>query len=137
MQTMSLRTRTPLLFIGKPREYDKNGRFIRHISVLHSERVPRPIFAAVITGAPWRWLKFPDEVLRRSYEAQLGYVKWRCQFHFREVRGLCYLFGNIIGFEWVKAPDEIVVLDTRGRVVGNAKQETPSGHGSLTIGNGR
>jgi hypothetical protein len=125
----------PLPFIGKPREYDKNGRFIRYINVLHSQRVPSPIFAAIFTGAPWRWLKFPDEVLRRSDEAQLGYVRWRCQFHFREVTGLCYLFGNITGFEWVKTPNQIVVLDTRGRVVGTTEQETPSGHGSLRIGN--
>jgi hypothetical protein len=48
---------------------------------------------------------------------------------------LHYLFGRITGFEFVKAPSEIVVLDTRGRVIGKAGQETPSGHGSLTIGN--
>lgn len=135
MQIMSLRSRTPLSLIGKPRECDKNGRFIGYINVLHSQTVPQPIFAAVLTAAPWRWLTIPGGVLLRSEEAQLGYVKWRCQFHFREVKGLCFLFGNITGFEWAKAPDEIVVLDTRGRVIGMAGQETPSGRGSLIIGN--
>ena len=45
------------------------------------------------------------------------------------------LIRSPVGFEFVKAPDEIVVLDTRGRVVGTAQQATPSGHGRLTIGN--
>lgn len=133
--TMSIRWKTPLPLIGKSSRYDEDGHFVPYINVLHSERVPRPIFAAVFTGAPWRWLIFPCEVLRRSYEAQLGYVRWRCQHHFRATNGKCYLFGKIVAFEFVKAPDEIVVLDARGRVVGKTEQETPAGHGSLRIGN--
>jgi hypothetical protein len=132
---MSIRWKTPLPFIGKGRSYDQDGRFVPYINVLHSERVPRPIFAAVFTGAPWRWLSFPDEVLRRSDEAQRGYVRWRCQHHFRATNGQCYLFGRITAFEWVKAPNQIAQLDTRGRMIGKAEQETPSGHGSLRIGN--
>jgi hypothetical protein len=135
MQIMSLRSKTLLNLIGRGRKCDKDGRFIPYIRVLHSQTVPQPIFAAVLTGAPWRWLTIPDQVLSRSEEAQLGYVKWRCQFHFREVKGLCYLFGNITGFEFVKSPTEILLLDTRGRVTGKSEQETPSGHGSLRIGN--
>src|ERR1017187_5827938 len=113
MPIMSLRTKTPLNHIGRGRKCDKDGRFIPYIRVLHSQSVPQPIFAAVLTGAPWRWLRLPDEVLRRSEEAQLGYVKWRCQFHFREVKGLCFCFGNITGFEFVRAPNDIVVLNVR------------------------
>jgi hypothetical protein len=135
MQIMSLRTKTPLDLIGRGRKCDKDGRFIPYIHVLHSQTVPQPIFAAVLTGAPWRWLTIPERVSGRSQEAQLGYVKWRCQFHFREVKGLCYCFGRITGFEFAIAPDEIVVLDTRGGVVDKTAQVTPSGHGSLTIGN--
>jgi hypothetical protein len=135
MPTLSLRWKTPLTLIGRGREYNKDGSFRPYINVLRSQLFPQPIFAAVITKAPWRWLRFPDEVLRRSEEAQLGYVKWRCQYHFRATNGQCYLFGRITGFEWVKTPNEIVVLDTRGRVVGKAEQATPSGHGSLRIGN--
>lgn len=131
---MSSRWKTPLTLIGRPREYDQDGRFISYINVLRSQLFPRPIFAAVITKAPWRWLSFPDEVLHRSEEAQLGYVRWRCQHHFRATNGQCNLFGKITGFEWVKAPDQIVVLDVRGRVVGRAERETPAGHGSLRIG---
>ena len=135
MQIMSLRNKTPLNLIGRGRKYDKDGNFLPYINVLHSKEIPQPIFAAVLTGAPWRWLRLPDEVLRRNDEAQLGYVKWRCQFHYRETRGLCYCFGRITGFEFVKAPNEIVALDTRGRVIGKTEKESPSGHGSLTIGN--
>ena len=134
MTTMSSRWKTPLPFIGKGRRCDKDGRFVPYINVLHSERVPRPIFAAIFTGAPWRWLSFPDEVLHRNDEAQLGYVRWRCQHHFRATNGQCYLFGRITGFEWVRAPDQIVVLDIRGRIVEKTEQETPAGHGSLKIG---
>jgi hypothetical protein len=125
----------PLPFIGRGRRYDKDGRFTPYIRVLHSQTVPQPIFAAVLTGAPWRWLTIPERVLSRSEEAKLGYVKWRCQFHYREVKGLCFCFGRITGFEFVKAPNQIVVLDVRGRVVGVTEQETPSGYGSLRIGN--
>lgn len=135
MTTMSSRWKTPLTFIGRGRRYDNDGRFVPYINVLHSDRVASPIFAAVFTGAPWRWLSFPDEVLHRSDEAQLGYVRWRCQHHFQETKGQCYLFGRITGFEWIKAPDKIIVLETRGWVVGTAEQESPSGHGSLRIGN--
>ena len=135
MAIMSLRRRMPMPFIGRGRSHDEFGRFIPYIRVLHSLKVPQPIFAAILTGANWRWLHLPDEVLRRTEEAQLGYVRWRCQHHFREVKGLCYCFGRITGFEFVKAPDEIVVLDTRGRVIGKTEQESPSGHGSLRIRN--
>ena len=135
MPTLFPRWRASLPLMGKPLEFDSNGNFNRYINVLHSERVPRPIFAAVFTGAPWRWLSFPNEVLRRSDEAQLGYVRWRCQHHFRATNGQCYLFGKIVAFEWVRAPDQIVVLDVRGRVVGKTEQETPAGHGILRIGN--
>jgi hypothetical protein len=135
MQTMSLRSKTPLTLIGRPSENDKAGRFIPYINVLHSERIPQPIFAAALTGAPWRFLKIPYKVLNLTEDALLGYVKWRCQFHFSKTKGLCYLFGNITGFEWVKAPNQIIDLDTRGRVVGTKVQATPSGSGSLMIDN--
>src|ERR1017187_2404715 len=135
MPTMSLRWKTPMTLIGRGREFDKNGGFIPYINVLRSQLFPQPIFAAALTGAPWRWLRLPDEVLRRGEEAQLGYVRWRCQCHYRATNGQCYFFGRITGFEWIKAPDEVVILDTRGRVVGKTEQVTPSGHGSLKIGN--
>jgi hypothetical protein len=78
MQIMSLRNKTPLDFIGRGCRYDKDGRFIPYISVLHSQTVPQPIFAAVLTAAPWRWLTIPDRVLSRSEEAQLGYGHDKC-----------------------------------------------------------
>ena len=131
------RSRMPVPWIGLPNKTDGHGtrRFSPYIRVLHSQRVPQPIFAAVITGAPWRWLQIPDHVLTCTEDAQLSYVKWRCRMHYREMMGTCYLFGNITGFEWVRTPNEVVVLDTRGQVVGKREQETPAGHGSLRIGN--
>jgi hypothetical protein len=79
-------------------------------------------------------LQFPEEVLQRSEVAQIDYLRWRCQSHFRTTKGQCHLFGNIIGYEWVKAPGDIVVLDTHGQVEDVAEHETPPGHGSLAIG---
>lgn len=131
------RSKMPVTWIGLPRKRDENEnpRFTPYIRVLHSQLFPQPISAAVLTGAPWRWLQIPDHVLTRTEEAQLGYVKWRCGMHYREMLGTCYLWGEITGYEFIKSPTEVVVLDVRGRVVGKAEQETPSGHGSLRIGN--
>ena len=110
-------------------------KFRPYIRVLHSERVPQPIFAAVLTRAPWRWLQIPDEVLRRNLQAQLSYVRWRCRTHFRDTAGRCYLFGSITGFEWVKSESEIIVLDIHGRVSAVAERASSSGTGTLSIGN--
>jgi hypothetical protein len=57
--------------------------------------------------------------------------------HFREMLGSCYLFGDIVGFEWVKSPTEVLVLDVRGNTVGVKEQVAPAGGGTLTIGNKR
>lgn len=130
--TISGTLRTASTSIGRSSEAVPFRPYIR---VLHSERVPQPIFAAVLTGAPWRWLTIHDDVLGRSEEAQLGYVRWRFRTHFRDTSGRCYLFGNITGFEWVKAPNEIVVLDVHGRVTDVKQQASSIGTGSLSIGN--
>jgi len=110
-------------------------KFRPYIRVLHSERVPQPIFSAVLTGAPWRWLQIPDEVQHRSLQAQLSYVRWRCRTHFNETSGRCYLFGSITGFEWVKSESEVVVLDIHGRVSALKERASSSGTGTLSIGN--
>jgi hypothetical protein len=127
----------PVTWIGLPSKTDAQGtpQFCPYIRILHSQPVPQPIFAAIITGAPWRWLQIPDHVLTRPEEAQLGYVRWRCRTHFRELLGTCYLFGDIVGFDWVKTPTEVVVVDTRGNVVGLKEHVTPAGGGTLRIGN--
>ena len=106
-----------------------------HIYVLGSERVPSPIFAVALTGARWRYLPIPDSVLRRSSEAQLGYISWRCRTHYREKKGICLCFGRIIGYEWVRSRHEAVLLDIRGRVVDpNANPPSP-GIATVTVGN--
>jgi hypothetical protein len=48
--------------------------------------------------------------------------------------GTSYLFGNIIGFGWVRSPTEVVALDIRGNVVGLKEQVTRHGVGRLRIG---
>lgn len=114
-----------------------NGRnfetrpFRPHIRVLHSERIPQPIFAAVLTGSPWRWLSIPSEILKRSDDAQLGWVRWRCRTHYQQMGRRCYLFGRITGFEWVNAPNEVISLDVHGRPLGNHKNVSQSGAGYL------
>src|ERR1019366_5915884 len=107
------RSKMPETWIGLPNKTDENGnpRFCPYIRVLHSQIIPQPIFAAIITGAPWRWLQIPPNVLTRTEDAQCGYVRWRCRMHYREMMGTCYLFGNITGFEWVKSPSEVLVFD--------------------------
>ena len=97
--------------------------------------VPSPIFAVALTGARWRYLSIPDSVLRRSPEAQLGYVSWRCRTHFREREGICLCFGRITGFEWVKTRNEVILLDIRGHVVSTKAEPSTHGEASLTIGN--
>jgi len=97
--------------------------------------VPQPIFAAVLTGAPWRFLEIPSSVLRRTEQAQRGYVSWRCRTHYRETQGRCFLFGRITGFEWHKDAKESAILDIRGRVVAAKQKPSVPGTGSLTIGN--
>jgi hypothetical protein len=105
-----------------------------HIYVLGSERIPSPIFAVALTGARWRYIPIPDSVLRRSAEAQLGYVSWRCRTHYKERKGICLCFGKIAGFKWVKGNGEAVLLDIHGRVVDrNAKPPSP-GIATVTVG---
>jgi hypothetical protein len=111
------------------------AKFRPHINVRHSQRVPQPIFAAVLSGAPWRFLHIPDSVLQRNEQAQRGYVAWRCRTHYRETQGRCFLFGTITGFEWVMSPRESIILDTHGRVVAARQKPAVPGTGSLTIGN--
>jgi hypothetical protein len=106
-----------------------------HIYVLGSERIPSPIYAVALTGARWRYIPIPDSVLRRSPEAQTGYVSWRCRTHYRERKGICLCFGKIIGFQWVKSRGEAVLLDIHGRVVDrNAKPPSP-GIATVTVRN--
>jgi len=106
-----------------------------HIFVLGSQRVPRPIFAVALTGARWRYLSIPHSVLRRSPEAQTGYVSWRCRTHYKERKGVCPCFRKIVGFKWVRGRGEAVLIDIHGRVVSvNAKPPTP-GVATITVGN--
>lgn len=114
---------------------EEEAKFRPHIYVRHSQSVPQPVFAAVFTGAPWRFLKIPATVLLRRDQAQQGYVSWRCRSHYRETQGRCFLFGTITGFEWVKSEKESVILDIRGRVVGSKQEPSVPGTGSLRIGN--
>ncbi len=110
-------------------------QFRPHIRVLHSQRIPQPIFAAVLTGSPWRWLCIPSEVLKRTDDAQLGWVRWRCRTHFQETRGRCYLFGRITGFEWVKASNEVLSFEAHGRQLRNHQNVSQSGGGYLLFRN--
>jgi hypothetical protein len=110
-------------------------KFRPRINVRHSQRVPQPIFAAVLTGAPWRFLEIPDAVLRRGEQAQQGYVAWRCRTHYRETQGRCFLFGSITGFEWVRSQRESIIFDIHGRVTAAKQKPSVPGTGSLTIGN--
>ena len=112
----------------------REPEFRPYIRVLHSGRVPSPIFVAVLTGTPWRFLRIPTDILSRSASAQLGYVGWRCRTHYREAKGECFLLGRITGYEWIKSRSEVILLDVHGRRTRRAGKPSSLGIGRLNIG---
>jgi hypothetical protein len=109
--------------------------FHPYIYVEHSLRRPTSITGAAFTGAPWRFLKIPESVLRRNENAQSGWVSWRVRKHFRENNGECLLFGSITGYRWQRTRDRSVLLDTRGRIIGVKQESFAPPSGSITVGN--
>jgi len=54
----------------------KTGATFRpYIQVVGSLQRPASAIAA-ITGAPWRFIEIPEDVLKRDEEAQRGWVSW-------------------------------------------------------------
>jgi hypothetical protein len=113
----------------------EESEFRPYIHVEHALRIPTSITAAALTGARWRFVEIPGQVLRRKIEAQRGWVAWRIRRHFRENNGECFLFGSIVGYRWQRNSVNGIRFDTRGKVIGMAQQSSMPPSGSLTIGN--
>jgi hypothetical protein len=95
---------------------NSGATFKPHIQVIGSLRSPASVIAA-ITGAPWKFIEIPEDVLERDEEAQRAWVSWRVRQHFQESKGKCRLFGYILAYRWKRSEGESIALDTQGRVI--------------------
>jgi hypothetical protein len=102
---------------GTGQVLDEGYLFQPSIYVLTSLQIPTSISTAAITGAFWRHLDIPKRVLRRSLEAQRGWVSWRVKVHFKEKGGKCFLFGDIVGYKWFRSKGEQVWLNVHGNLL--------------------
>lgn len=110
-------------------------RFQPYIYVETSLQRPTSITAAAFTGGTWRCIDIPSAVLRRTDEAQRGWVAWRVKSHYRENDGRCFLFGDIIGYLWRPSSDQRIPFDIRGNLVERWNQPFTPPMGSLTVKN--
>jgi hypothetical protein len=89
---------------------------------------------AIFLGRRHRRIEIPSSVLRRSLDAQRGWISWRVRKHFRESGGKSVLFGDITSYYWRQAPSRSLQFDTQG-VLLQADARVPSlGFASLTVG---
>jgi hypothetical protein len=114
-------------------EETSKRRFSPYIHVEHSSLIPDSIITAAWTGAPWRFIAIPRWVLLRSEKAQQHWVSWRVRHHYRENGGKLFLFGDIVGYRWVKAPGVSVMIDTRGRFLIARTNDFKLGVGYLSV----
>jgi hypothetical protein len=105
-------------FCGGKGEVEK-VLFAPYICVEHSLRIPASITIAAITGAHWRFIEIPLGVLARTVEAQRGWVAWRIRQHFRANKGMCFLFGSIVGYRWQQDAGRHIRFSTNGRASGH------------------
>jgi hypothetical protein len=103
-----------------------------YIHVEHSRLFPESITAACWTGAPWRFIRIPDWVLRRTPKAQLHWVSWRVRHHYQESRGELFLFGCITAYRLV-FPDRSLMLDIHGKYLKTKFGEFVPGGGSVSL----
>ncbi len=94
----------------------RQARFRPYIYVLTSESRPVNITAAAVIGPRLRFLYLEDELLRLPRPARIARVADRVQDHFRANLGKCLLFGDIVGYRFQIAYDEVLVLDVTGSV---------------------
>jgi hypothetical protein len=90
--------------------------FEPYIAVKTSSTRPTSISMAAFTGALWRFIDIPHKILWRSFEPQRGWVAWRIRKHRRENGGECALFGQIVGYVWVRSNESRIQFDVRGQL---------------------
>ena len=88
--------------------------FEPYIVVRTSSRRPTSISMAACTGALWRFIDITHNILWRSFEAQRGWVAWRCRRHYKENERRCVLFGYIVGYDWVRSHESRIHFDVNG-----------------------
>ena len=118
---------------GKGEVEESRYLFRPMIHVLTSLQTPTSITVAAFTGAPWRKIRIPDNVLLRSFAAQRGWISWRTKRHYKDSAGKCLLFGDILGYVWRHSPDETVRFDVRGNIVGEDAMPVDSTSGWVTF----
>lgn len=118
---------------GKGKIEQRKNLFKPIIHVCTSLSAPTSITIAALSGAPWRRLAIPQNVLARSFEAQRGWVSWRIKTHFRESSGKCRLFGEIVGYAWRHSPEQTISFDVRGNITAKDDGSICSGSGSMTF----
>jgi hypothetical protein len=111
------------------------NEFHPEIVVRTSQSRPQPIFAVAMKGGRWRFIAVPSDFKQRSDQEQLAWVKKTCRSHYIQSKGECLCFGSIIGYEWRKAENESVLLDTDGQIIATGKDPSTPGTASLTVGN--
>jgi hypothetical protein len=113
----------------------KAVHFEPYICVEHSLSRPVSITLAAFSGAPWRFIRIPDEALALGAAGLLAWVSIRVLEHYRQENGKCPLYGDIEGYRLVQAPGVSVILDTEGRYVEMKREEFVPGTASLEFGN--
>lgn len=103
-----------------------------YLHVEHSRLFPESITAACWTGAPWRFLRIPNWVQRRTLKAQLHWVSWRVRHHYRESHGKLFLFGYITGYRLVVFEGS-VMFDIHGKYIETKLGEFVPGGGSMSL----
>ena len=91
--------------------------FNPYIAIRTSRQRPTSISVAAITGATWRYIDIPRSLTKRKTEAQRGWVAWRVQTYFKSSLGKLLLFGDIVGYRWIRSPEVSIQLDVRGRLL--------------------
>ena len=109
--------------------------FEPYICVEHSLSTPLSITCAAFTGATWRFIRIPDEVLTLSDDGLLAWVSARVREHYRREGGKCPLYGDITGYRLVQAPGVSVRLDSEGQYVETICEEFAPAKASIQFRN--
>ena len=112
--------------------------FEPYIFVAASNPTPSSISIAAIAGTGWRRIVIPRAILRRTSEAQRGWVSWRVRKHYKENGGKCFLFGDIVSYVWTPSPGAGIRFDIKGKIVPDGampNQTTAVGTGSIGFRN--
>lgn len=110
-------------------------KFAPHICVQHSRSAPVSITLAAFSGALWRFIPIPDEVLSLADDDLLAWVSTRVREHYQQENGECPLYGDITAYRLVQAPGVSVRLDVGSRYVETVRKEPAPATATFGVGN--